>query len=131
VIEKGNKVYLANTLVLKMKADQRNSGIKELLPSAAIEKILLKEGMVSSEYLFDYSEEKHELAQIVKIIYSSNEDPVYLSKKISALNDVEWCEPHFLRKIDFVPNDPSYSTQYSLPRIQAAEAWDITQGILL
>ncbi len=41
-----------------------------------------------------------------------------------------YAEPNFIevREALFRPNDPFYSSQWHLPRIQSEEAWDITRG---
>jgi len=49
--------------------------------------------------------------------------------------EVDWAEPDYLAYpaaetlIDNVPNDPFYSFQWGLPRVQAPSAWDITTGL--
>ncbi|MFD2169704.1 S8 family peptidase [Tumebacillus lipolyticus] len=42
--------------------------------------------------------------------------------------NVEYAELDHIMKISVTPNDPSYSSQYHLPKIQAPQAWDITTG---
>jgi subtilisin family serine protease len=41
-----------------------------------------------------------------------------------------YAEPNFIyvAQLRFAPNDPLYPQQWHLPRIQAEDAWDITQG---
>ncbi len=41
---------------------------------------------------------------------------------------VEFAEPDYVAVAFFTPNDPGYVNQWALPKIQAPEAWDITQG---
>jgi hypothetical protein len=42
---------------------------------------------------------------------------------------VETAEPHFLRtRHQMIPDDPKYPEQWGLKAIQAAEAWEISQG---
>jgi len=45
---------------------------------------------------------------------------------------VEYAEPNFIRTAElsapFIPNDPLFPSQWHLPRIQAPDAWGITQG---
>lgn len=42
--------------------------------------------------------------------------------------DVAAVEEDAIYTIDQTPNDPSYSSQWHLPKIQAPQAWDITTG---
>ncbi|KEO84671.1 S8 family serine peptidase [Tumebacillus flagellatus] len=48
--------------------------------------------------------------------------------ELKADADVEAVEADAIYTIDATPNDPSYSSQWHLPKIQAPQAWDITQG---
>lgn len=41
---------------------------------------------------------------------------------------VEFAEPDHVAVAYYVPNDPHYSKQWALPKIQAPEAWDLTKG---
>jgi subtilisin family serine protease len=71
-----------------------------------------------------------DLAKFFSFEYTSNTDPFDLAKLILDNNKdiLEWCEPAFVCKSDFVPNDPSTSTQYHISKINAFQAWDITRG---
>ena len=42
--------------------------------------------------------------------------------------DVAYIEPEVFYTVDFIPNDPEWSKQYSLPKIAAPNAWDKTRG---
>jgi subtilisin family serine protease len=43
--------------------------------------------------------------------------------------EIEYAEPNYKRKIQVIPNDPSYSLQWALPKINAPAAWDIATGV--
>ena len=60
-------------------------------------------------------------------------------KKLKSQNIVEFAEPNYIRKLNYVPNDPSYNLQWHLNNtgqtggvtnadIDAQEAWDIEKG---
>ena len=69
------------------------------------------------------------LDKIIIVKYNSNQDPWFVAKQLRSLKEVEWAEPKFVYPVvDFTPNDPSYSSQYSLPLIKAPAAWSIIQG---
>lgn len=72
--------------------------------------------------------ENSNLSKIILIEYEADLNPFYLSAKLKNSSEVEWAEPKFVYELDFVPNDPSYSSQYALAKINAALAWDINQG---
>jgi subtilisin family serine protease len=42
--------------------------------------------------------------------------------------NIEFAESDAIVAPDFIPNDPWYPQQWHLAKIQAAQAWDITQG---
>lgn len=69
-----------------------------------------------------------ELFRIIKITFTSDEQAqIFLT---SANNDplVEYIQKENVYKIDFIPNDSLISEQWALSRIQAFDAWNITQG---
>jgi thermitase len=49
-------------------------------------------------------------------------------RRFNRISGVEFAEPDYIAKATFIPDDPSYSRQWGLPKIQAPEAWDITRG---
>ncbi len=60
-------------------------------------------------------------------------------KKLKSQNIVEFAEPNYIRKLNYLPNDPSYNLQWHLNNtgqtggaqdadIDAQEAWDIEKG---
>lgn len=62
----------------------------------------------------------------IKINASQN-----LKKAINSLlatGLLDYAEPHYVQKLMYAPNDPSTSLQYYLDRINAFEAWDISQS---
>ncbi len=49
--------------------------------------------------------------------------------RVRSLENVEFVEPNYTRKIQsVVPNDPLFSSQWSLPKIQAGKAWEHSIG---
>ncbi len=42
--------------------------------------------------------------------------------------DVEFAEPNYIAGNEMVPNDPTYSKQWNLPKVSAPQAWDIVTG---
>lgn len=49
-------------------------------------------------------------------------------KYYKGLGTVEFAEPNYVRKVDFVPNDPLYKSEWHLPKVSAPAAWDISLG---
>lgn len=48
--------------------------------------------------------------------------------KLEASPQVEYAHPNYLYYSQQTPNDPQYSQQYGLPKIDAPSAWDIATG---
>jgi thermitase len=49
-------------------------------------------------------------------------------EKFNADADVEMAELDYIHTVNLTPNDPSYGSQWHLPKIQANYAWDIHTG---
>jgi len=49
-------------------------------------------------------------------------------EKLKARGDVEYVEPNYIVWALGTPNDPSYGSQWGLPKINMPQAWDITEG---
>ncbi|MCX6150487.1 MAG: S8 family serine peptidase [Ignavibacteriales bacterium] len=129
VIQNGNRYYLSNKVIVKLKTaavDNLNKSIS-LSSSLSSKLILYKVQKVSKTFLIN-SSSSNSLNNIVTIEYSSEVDPMIVAAKVRSLEGVLWAEPHYVYKINFVPNDPSYSLQWSLSKIKAQEAWDISKG---
>jgi len=65
-------------------------------------------------------------AQLVTLKPGVN--PVAASALLSALPNVEYACPNYIRTINVVPNDPSYGSQWGWAKTSAPAAWDITTG---
>lgn len=42
--------------------------------------------------------------------------------------NIEFAEPNYIYTVDFTPNDSSLGSQWAWDKIQAKQAWDVTQG---
>jgi len=129
IIKKGNRFYLSNTVIVKLKTLPISSlGKSASLPNSVLSKIeSYKVKSVDQNFILK-NDESTALSKIVSVEYSSDIDPEIASAKISKLDGVEWAEPHYVYPVNYVPNDPSLSFQYNLQKIQAQPAWDITKG---
>ncbi len=71
------------------------------------------------------------LNNIYIVHYSSTVTPALLAKSLSLNPDLEYAEPHYMYKVsggDLMPNDSLIAEQYALSKIQAFNAWNITEG---
>jgi|WetSurMetagenome_2_1015567.scaffolds.fasta_scaffold09236_2 serine protease len=71
-----------------------------------------------------------DLAKIFAVKYEKAIDPLDFSQQfINRFSDIiDWAEPSFVYKSDFIPNDPMISSQWHISKINAFQAWDICQG---
>ena len=125
IVEKDNKFYFSDRVIIKFKDASSLSKISPSTFQKFSESELTK--------TFKISEVNNQSSKILDNIYTlkikSPFDINYIIKEISKLNNVDWVEPHYLDKIVFSPNDPSFSTsQQYLNIIKASEAWDINTG---
>lgn len=125
VITKGNKAYLSNTLIVKIKQTNANT----LNKSAGITQIfqrVLKTANINVSKTFKSSAKAFD--EIYTLNYDSYIDPELLAAKLSKSKEILWAEPKYLSRIDIIPDDPNYGFQNYLKKIQAEEAWDVTEG---
>lgn len=130
VLEKNGVKYLSNTLIIKLKNQPIILSDKSVLLPQSISQFLQTYGIKSTRALFPnkVNESSSTIGRIIELKYDSDEDPFYISSKLSKVDLFEWIEPRFVYEFSFTPNDPSYNQQYALTRINAAQAWDISQG---
>ncbi|MBK7105037.1 MAG: S8 family serine peptidase [Ignavibacteriae bacterium] len=125
IIEKDNEIYFSDRIILKFKESSSlykisNSVIQKFQESELTQTFKLSKGNNSSSKI---------LQNIFTLKFKSPFDINFVLKEISSLPEIEWAEPHYLSKIDFTPNDPSFQTsQHYLNVIKAQEAWDVNTG---
>jgi len=130
VIQKNEQHYLSNTIIIKFRETPSSKSNNEIMLTNKLLQTLSNAGLLSSKSLFGSSSSDREtgLGNISIIKYSSEIDPQILASKISRLEGVEWAEPKYVYRVEYIPDDPSYSSQYALVKIKAPEAWNITAG---
>ncbi|HEY1013194.1 MAG TPA: S8 family serine peptidase [Herpetosiphonaceae bacterium] len=47
---------------------------------------------------------------------------------LKANPEIEFAEPNYIASVTWTPNDPGYGQQWGWNKIQAPQAWDVTQG---
>ena len=130
IIEKNGVKYLSNTLIIKLKNNPVINSDRSVSLSEDIQKFLTPfqiktiRALFTSKF-FDYD---NSLRRIIEVKYESDVDPFFIVSKLSKIDLFEWIEPRFVYEFSFTPNDPSFNQQYALTRINATQAWDISQG---
>ncbi len=64
--------------------------------------------------------------QIVNVPSTSSVSDIL--QQFKGRSEVEYAEPNFVAKKSMIPNDPYYSSEWNLQKIDAPKAWDSTQG---
>ncbi len=126
----GKNYYYADRILVKFKTEVSYDFNKKAILSDDFNNRLKSYGAKEFEKTFEILDnqisEGKELEKIVTVKFEAPFNPVYLSKKISKLENVEWAEPAYVQQLAFEPNDPQRSIQYGLPKIQAYEAFDVS-----
>ena len=129
VLNSNNALYISNTVVIKLKAKPLAKSDRSIILSDNVAQSLNEFKLNSTRSFLQNNNSGTPLDRIIIVKYNSNQDPRFVAKQLSELKEVEWAEPKFVYPVvDFTPNDPGYSTQYSLPLIKAPAAWNIIQG---
>ena len=66
--------------------------------------------------------------RMVRVRYTSGDDPQLLATEIARDPQVEYAEPFFVYPVNHSPNDPRLSAQWAVTVMKLKEAWDITTG---
>lgn len=64
----------------------------------------------------------------VLILKGKGKNVAALVEALSKNPNVEFAEPDYIATADWVPNDPSWSSQWGPQKISAPQAWDVTKG---
>lgn len=65
---------------------------------------------------------------IYKITMKGRQDVFNMADEFKNDPDVEYAEPNYIYQASAMPNDPSYSMQWGMYRVEASAAWDVTEG---
>ncbi|MDP4173496.1 MAG: S8 family serine peptidase [Bacteroidota bacterium] len=129
ITKKDGLMYLSNTVVVKLKDNNLSkvSGIASI-PNAIRQN--MKNCAISSvrNFFNAKSVTRASLSNVLEIKYTSADDPLSIAQNLEKSGAVLWAEPHYVYKTSYLPNDPSLIDQWSLKKIMAEEAWDISQG---
>jgi subtilisin family serine protease len=129
IIEKDGVRYLSNTIIVKIKYVPSSDATGNVTLSSSLNSFLSSFNVKDVKALFPAKlKENAPLSRIIEVHYEADIDPLFISSKLRNSFEVEWAEPRFVYEPDYVPNDPSYASQYALSKINAALAWDITKG---
>src|ERR1035437_647713 len=129
ILNVNNVLYMSNTVIIKLKDKPLTNSDRSVLLSDKLNKALNEFKLNSTGSFLQNNNSGTSLDRIIIVKYDYSQDPHFVATQLRTLKEVEWAEPKFVYQVvDFTPNDPSYSSQYSLPLIKAPAAWSIIQG---
>jgi subtilisin family serine protease len=130
IIRHENSLYLANRIIVKLKNPDSSDKLNEKLQQLFKKQHPLKQ----AERVFYNPEKLYKRKSPFSGIFDFKTEPTEnlteLIRQISSLEEVEWAEPKYVRKVCFDANDEYFiaGMQKHLNVIKAAEAWNITKG---
>lgn len=93
--------------------------------------------IIPDETLRSLSTQAVDVSQLYAVNFSPDQDPREVANKLAQDPTVEYAEPNFVAGITarvreipvaFTPNDPLFSFQWNLQKIQMPQAWDSSTG---
>jgi subtilisin family serine protease len=128
VLNNNNAYYMSHTVVVKLKNVPSAGLNKSVGLSSGLSKVMNVFKANSVKTFLQKNNSGTGLDKIVIIKYDSNDDPNFVANQLKTTGEVEWAEPKFMYPVCSTPNDPSFGSQFSLIKINAPAAWDITTG---
>lgn len=131
-----NSQYLPNYVIVKLMPQAQATLSKSALGISSVDRVLSRAAGLATAQLFPTMtamerSDDVDLSLFYSVSYSSPNDPFSLAEELSKLPEVQYAEPWFvypLAQTVFTPNDSLYEQQWSLRKINAPEAWNITKG---
>lgn len=156
--------FLADSLVVKLKtpsgaADRKQAagaGVGAVEPGPDLAARLQRWGAVRTESVFSRASRAGAPAakaaaaadaapaegSVLSVELPPGTDVLAAQADLAASPDVEWAEPRYVFRLQFVPNDPQFAQQWGLNNpgggagqfsladadVDAPEAWDVSQG---
>ncbi len=131
-----NKLALPGVVVVKFKAGVVPS-IQDLFQVPGLQKQIVTEANPTRmEPLLQRLQVRQDKASAILngiyiVHYTNPVTPALMARSLRDNPAVEYVEPHYIYKVsdvNFTPNDSLISEQYALSKIQAFQAWNMTEG---
>ncbi len=122
---------------VKVRPEQRAvAGVNGLqFASPALQEVLQRHGCAAPLAMYaagsfakQGSMAEHPLADLYLLTPAASADPDRLAAELSALPGVLFAERETTLRLDFVPSDSAWSSQWGMHRIGMEKAWDATRG---
>lgn len=127
VIQKGNSLYLSNTILVKVNSRTTLTQLNKSLAKYSVS--VIKEIFPTHNQL-RIADCTEILTGIYYVKYDSTEDPLKFAEKIKRLPGIIWSEPKYVRQTCYSPSDSLFQSgmQENLAQVYAMKAWDKTKG---
>jgi len=129
-IEKNGNIFLKDRIVYKLKSNIVESGLRKSVDENKILNSLSSLGLLNPQKAINPKDKSNELNNIRTVTYAGSDEISTVIERLKKIKEIEWAEPYYLSRTNYIPNDPNYSNQYSLSKVNAAAAWDISKGSL-
>ncbi len=129
IIGHGSEKYLSNEIVIKLRMTVSSDAAGKVSLPPEIHRLLGEAKITDPRRIFTSPGlNSTGLSRIINVNYIENVDPVLLASKLRGSRLIEWAEPRYVYETSYAPNDPSLNSQWALTKVNAAAAWDISQG---
>ncbi|CUT04864.1 S8 family serine peptidase [Candidatus Chrysopegis kryptomonas] len=131
----GERMFIPGIAIVKFKPVYKNLLSLNRVEIDEFNKASASLGIKSVEKMFpnhrgnNLQKGEPDLSLFYIVRFSEMMDVNYVVSKLSRLSSVEYAEPHYIHKPQFIPNDPYFPTrQWYLRKVELPLAWDVTQG---
>lgn len=130
----GERIFIPGIAIVKFKSAYKSSLGLNKVEIDEFNNVMTQLGITSVEKMFpnhsiSFKRGGPDLSLFYIVRFSEMVSVDFIVSKLSRLNSVEYAEPHYIYKPNFIPNDPGFSThQWYLQKVGLPLAWDITQG---
>ncbi|PLX32274.1 MAG: hypothetical protein C0600_03325 [Ignavibacteria bacterium] len=134
--EKGRLQTVPNLLIIKLREQQSFTTDGARLGIQSLDQLLERIGAEKVEP-FNTNKEtalqkaarpRYNVDRMVKVRYTSGDNPSLLAMEVSNDPSVEYAEPYYIFPFHYTPNDTRLAQQWAIDVMKLKEAWDITKG---
>ncbi len=119
-----NSTYLNDRLIVKL---MPGAGIEDVLAGSPLSVANIRP--MFRRQMIERNTTSIDLSRFYVVTFGSSVDAFSVAEELSGLHAVQYAEPWYTYPLDVdPPNDPQFASQYGLTKIQAPQAWDVSQG---
>ncbi len=121
--------WLEGQLIVKFKESAAQKSEQELLSELKLDPAVYDlERLFPAHQPVARGDQNLGLDRIHQLNFPQSSNIQKLLKKLKSSPYLEYCEPRYLARLAYTPNDPSFSNQNYLNQVSAPAAWDIERG---